>query len=408
MAEQVLAQCLEYAILYMSDLIELGEIGCEVGVTHKLINLRRDLFAIINTLPLTCSTFYGVATQHTAFEYILFYERIRLGISSQSFFLDGVPSNINLFVGPTSLNLPTEQVGRLKLRDVIADRLNVVGKLEAMQKGSTRKVELTTQYTAGLGADVPGPARFLVARTRAVFRGLRATKRDDLFSNCANCNCTRLFYTGELSESWSNATSVSFGSDDEDSSNSLNYWENVAGSSIDSTLPDTRRFCSRACSDQHAYHLKLMMPDFNLHMDADDVAKKSGRARVQESFKLALKRNEIAARALRTSRTKTIKNIAVSNDELELHRERRITALNVDIGLLYAASMIAESSTLSRGRILPGSFMYWRDEPQFYAKPLLEVIKIYSNMRRKEGIVSSLLTTPKFLEKIQTKAHRMF
>ena len=219
----------------------------------------------------------------------------------------------------------------------------------------------------------------------------------------------RLFYKGESIESWSAAklTQVSLGGEEEEENDSQDYWNRIAGLPLDAT-PETRRFCCRACANQHAHHLKIMMPDCGLHMDADDFATKSGRARISESFKLALKRNEVAARALRTARTKSVSNLAVSKEELEVHRQKRITALNVDIGLLYAASIISESSNLSTGRILPGQRIYWRDNPSFYAKPLAVINKIYSNTKRKEGIVSSLLTMPRFLENIQVKAYRMF
>jgi len=403
--EDALGQSIEYAMLRLADMIQLGERDVEPAS----MRLRRHFFTLMHYLPVTCRGLYSRATQHTGFEYMLFYERVRLGVSSPYFFLDGVPSGVHLFVGQTSLNLPNNEIERLKLRDVVADRLQVVGKMEAMRHDSERKIELTALHTAGIGIDVPGPARFLVARSRAIFQGLRATKRNELFTHCDNCNCSRLFYKGELVESWSNAavTQVSLGGGDDDECDSRNYWETVAGSPLDTT-PDTRRFCSRACANQHAHHLEIMMPDSGLHLDADDLAKRSGRARISESFKLALKRNEIAARAMRTMRTKSMRNIAVSKEELELHREKRITALNVDIGLLYAASIIAESSNLSKGRILPGQRMYWRDDPIFYAKPLGAINKIYTSMRRKEGIVSSLVTLPRFLENIQVKAYRLF
>jgi hypothetical protein len=346
---------------------------------------------------------------HQAFEYMLFYERVRLGVASSHFFLDGVPSGVHLFVGPTSLVLSHDDIRKLKLRDVVADRLQVVGKMESMPPDAERKVSLTTQHTAGLPVHVPGPVRFLVARSRAIFQGLRATKTPDSFTHCANCNCNRFFYHGEVAESWANAavSSVALGGDEEEEHDSAEYWKTTAGSPLD-VVSDVRRFCSQACARQHSHHLKILMPDANLHLDADDYAKKPGRARVAESFKLALRRNEIAARALRTMRTTHFPSVAVSTDELEMHRQKRIRALNIDLGVLYAASIIAESASMSNGRILPGQCMYWRDDPMYYSKALSGVSKIYGNLARKEGIVSSILTMPKYMLKIQTVAHRLF
>lgn len=404
LSECALCRCLEYSLTRLAEMICVGE--KDVGAATML--LRRRLFSIVHSLPITSKELYREACQNAAFEYMLFYERIRLGISSPHFFLDGVPSGVHLFVGATSVHLANSEVGRLKLRDVIADRLQVVGRMEAMCPESDRKIQLTTRHTANLGPEVPGPVRFLVDRSRAIFSGLRATKREDLFAQCSNCNCSRLFYKGEVLETWSTAviTCVSTGDDEEDV-DSKHYWGAVAGTALD-VIPSTRRFCSRACAAQHAHHLKIMMPDCGLHLDADDPAIKTGRARVAESFRLALKRNEVAARALRTMRSKHMRNLAVSVEELELHRQQRITALNIDLGLLYASSIIAESSGMCRGRILPGQQLYWRDDPALYAKPLGSVVKIYHTMKRKEGIVSSLLTTPRYMENIRAKAYKMF
>ena len=88
--------------------------------------------------------------------------------------------------------------------------------------------------------------------------------------------------------------------------------------------------------------------------------------------------------------------------------ERHTAALNVDLGVLYAASIVAESSVLSRGKLLPGSQVYWRNDPSYYSRALGVVRGIYFKHRRKEGVVNSLLTTPRFLQIVGQKAARMF
>ena len=400
-AEEPLTRLVEYCINQLRDAIVKGESVCA-----KATALRRFYFSIIHNLPVTCRSILEEAKGYKSFEYVLFYERVRLGIASPHFFLDGVPSGVTLFVGPTSVSLPQRDIQKLKLRDVIADRLQTVGKLENMKPDLPRKIQLTTEHTAGLEEEVPGPARFLVARTRAILRGLRSTKRAEAFDQCANCNCNRLFYKGELSETWTAAERKEVDEAEEELC-SDEYWSQI-GCSFVGTIPDTRRFCSRACRDQHSMHLRQMMPDFNLQMDADDYAKKTGRARIQEAFKLCLKRNEIAARALRTMRSKSWPNLAVDPSEIEANRQKHITALNIDLGLLYAASVISESGNLSNGKILPGQRLYWRDNPAYFAKSLAVVMKTYGKMKRKEGIISSMLTMPKFLEYLQINAHKMF
>lgn len=406
--EESLSRIIEFACNCASDLMCEGE----VGQPSEIMRARVSFFSILHSLPVTCRVFFDEAKRHPAFEYILFFERVRLGVASPYYFMDGVPYGVQLLVGPNTLSLPHQDIAKLKLRDVVADRLQTVAKMECMQRNDPRKLYLMATHTAGLNAQVPGPARFLVARTRAILCGLRATKRPEHFAQCSNCNCNRLFYAGGSSESWASAyvTQVIPGDPDETGS-SEDYWRKLAqpdsAPEIAST-PDTRRFCSQACSQQHAHHLAIMMPDCGLHLEADDSARKTGRARVAESFKLALKRNEVAARSLRTMRTKSMPNLSVSLEELEAHREARIRALNVDLGLLYAASLVAESSSLSNGKILPGQCMYWRDDVCYYSKSLSAVSKLYTKTKRKEGIISSLLTIPRFLELIQVRAHKYF
>lgn len=400
-AEEPLCRLVEYSINQLRDAIVRGETSC-----GRATALRRYYFSLTHNLPVTCRSILQEAKAYTSFEYILFYERVRLGIVSDHFFLDCVPSRVTLFVGPTSISLSQKDLQKLKLRDVVADRLQTVGKLESMEPNLPRKIELTTTHTAGLEDEVPGPARFLVARTRAILRGLRTTKRAESFEQCANCSCNRLFYKGELSETWSSAQTIEV-NDAEEELCSDGYWSQIGRSLID-PIPDTRRFCSRACRDQHSMHLQKMMPDFGLNMDADDCAKKMGRARIQEAFKLCLKRNEVAARALRTMRSKSWPNLAVHPSEIEDNRQRHITLMNIDLGLLYAASVISESGNLSNGKILPGQRLYWRDNPACFAKPLGVVMKAYGRMTRKQGIISSMLTMSKFLEYLQTNAHKMF
>ena len=155
-------------------------------------------------------------------------------------------------------------------------------------------------------------------------------------------------------------------------------------------------------------HLAALVPP--LDTDIDDVgvrANRTGRPRVAEAFRVALKRNEIAARSMRAVGLHAGR-CAVSRKELHRHRQQRIDALNIDIGILYASSMVAESAVLSRGKLLPGSIAHWRRNTHYWARALAIVSRIYLGRRRKEGIVSSVLTVPRFLQVVQARAHTLF
>ncbi len=411
--EEPLSRVVEYAMGQLCEMIEDGE----SGKAKAVLAMRRCFVNIVHKLPITSMVLSRSAHQHAAYEHVLFYERIRLGISSPHYFLDGVPSSVQIFSGVTAMNPSQDsELAKLRYRDLIADRLQTVGKLEQMANDNPRKIQIIAQNRSGLHQSIPGPVCVLVARCRAMCQGVRRVKRAQLFVQCCNLNCNRMFYTGELQEAWCNAESskaaeVTAESDDDvEQGSSSQYWSKVylsGGSSVTSKCP-TKRFCSTACASEHAAHLAAMMPDTGLSMDADDSATRMGRARVAQSLKLALKRNEFASRSLRNTRSRFRGNLAVEAEEIRKYREMHITALNVDIGVLYASSIIAESAVLSKNKLLPGSILYWRDDPLYWAKAVAAVGKIYSSMRRKEGIVSSMLTMPRFLEVIQAKAHTLF
>ena len=402
--EEPLCRVVEHALNQLSVMIEDG-----ASTSMKINRLRNAFVRILHNMPITCQYIFTESKAYPSFEYILFYERLRMRLVCPYFFFDGVPSGVQLFTGETTIDLPNNEIKKLKLCDVVSDRSSVVMKMESMPRTNERKVSLVAQHTAGLGPAVPGPARFLVARTRAIIRGLRVTKRRETFHHCANCNCNRMFYAGEVAETWSRGdlVEVILGELSDDHCGSDDYWHTISGEE-NSTVPDTRRFCSRICCRQHNAQLASMMPDFGIMLDVDDYAKKQGRARVGEAFRLALKRNEVAARALRTLRLTSYSNLSVSHEDIERHRQKRITALNVDLGMLYAASVLSESVAMSNGKILPGQCLYWRDDPVFYSKALSHIMKIYNNTKRKDRIVSSMLTKDKFFECISARAHKMF
>lgn len=404
MAEDALSSLVEHALNIVCDGAKRGE--TEDGAAQVMVRLAA--FRALHTLPLCSRQLLHAATAHPAFELALFYDRVRLGVVDEHYFLDGVPAGVQLFVGYTSLTLPHDAVGRLRLSDAMADRMSTVSKIERLPPADPRRAALPDTHNAALGPLVPAEMAALVARTRAVFQTLRAVKSADQFKNCENCQCQRLMFVGSDADSWSGATSRSIGDVEEEPHESSDYWDAVAGEQLERAVPDTRRFCSRACARQHAEHLALMMPDRGIVLDADDASTKRGRARVADAFRLALKRNETAARALRTIRGRSPRGLAVSQSEIGKHCKRRITALNVDLGVLYAASILAESKTLSEGKVLPGMHMYWRDDSMTYARAVAAVKRAYSAARRDSGVVSSLLTLPKYLEAVGARATKLF
>ena len=394
--EQAFCLLLEHTLAALCDLIEEGEKTEEEP-------FRTAAVQIIHSLPVTNSEFYRTAQQHEHFEPLLFYERVRLGIASFDYFLDGCPFGIQLFCGATGMpDDSTPLPIKFKFRDAIADRLQTIGKLEVLRRDSPKKRDLIARCRYGFSESIPGPVCVFVARCREVAIFSRRVKRQSCFVQCANQQCNRLFFCGATQEYWKAVSEME--TEFEETSSSIDYW-NSAGGELTEKEPDFKRFCSRECARQHSQQVVSILPN-GVYWDADDSAKKVGRARVSEAFKLALKRNEVASRKLRSIRSLFKK--AVSNEEILERRERYVSQLNVDLGILYASFVISESKALSKNKLLPGAEMNWRNYPLYYAKAMASVKKIYSKMRRPEGIISNMLTMPRYMEVLQSKAHKLF
>lgn len=399
--QQPLCRVLENAIFEMCAGVERGAEN-----TDSQKEDRARMLLLCAVLPLTCRELRDEASQHEALLPTLFYERVRHGWSTKNYFLDGLPSSVTLFAGDTSIVLPDEQLRKMRLKSIVLDKRTTIMKIE--NATPARRAELTRDYSpADLHRSVPGCVRVFIARCRSICKGVRRVRNESVFSHCSNVNCARLFYVGEESECWTNADSVRDVSDSEEESSSSEYWS-CAACDPGVHVPSVRRFCCSACEREFGAHLARVMPGIGIEFDADNNAVKVGRARVAEALKLSLKRNEKMSRQLRLLRSAKRARLAVSDAELAVLVERHVAALNVDLGVLYAASIVAESSVLANKKLLPGSQIYWRDNPACYSKAIRAVREIYFKHRRREGIVSCLLVLPRFLQLVADSAAKVF
>jgi hypothetical protein len=415
MANEALCRLIEAAVSQLCVYINDGSLS----MSAKDHDIRISLFRIIHTLPIVCKAFVDEAASHEALPYILFYERLRVsGVTKRppKFFLEGLPVGVSIASGDTVKTLSQSDVTGLNTKKMMENRSNLVGKLEMSEGGSAFKVETCRQHRLpDVPASVPGPVQVVVSICRSVMQAMRMHRPAKNFHNCSNQLCGRLIYRGHSIDLASTGLASSSSSDNSKECNVLgisnsttnSYWSRACGNPVAVERPQSR-FCCEACFNQHENHLKEMLPDGLVELNYDDFIRAvPGRSRVRLAFQAALKRNERAARAIRTASKRPRNYLAVSHSEIEKHRARRICAFNVDLGILYAASVVAESSTISRNLALPGYEAEWRTDQAFYSKAIDAVLKIYS--RNKNGsIVSNMLTSPKFMENIRSKAASLF
>lgn len=366
-------------------------------------HMRRNYnAAMMNKLPVTCHYLRRVARGDTRYTAVMFYERTRLGAARSGHFLEALPPGLSLFSGHTQVHLQDEDLRRLKLRDVVHDRIKTVTNLEMMQNNTERLVQLIKDHTLpDLPTGLPGRVHVFVARMRAICQGLRRVKPDSHFRRCRNRECCRLFYAGAANETASQGEGpVSPTSPVENNS----YWDLAAGGP---TVTDEQsEFCTWSCCEQWRWQLGHALP--SAIMTADHGCRKTGRARVPEALRAVSKRNEQASRHMRTIKKEQREFKALGTTELRAQQQRRIRTLNVDLGLLYVASVVADSRTMSNNKVLPGAHDNWRSRPAFYAKALKEVGKIYDKYHVGGNVIANMIVHEPFLIKLKERAAKVF
>lgn len=398
---------LQHAVEMLCSAIDRGAGG------DRWRDTRNYGAAMLNKLPVTCQRLRGVARGDTRYAAVMFYERTRLGAAASGHFLEALAPGLSLFSGNTSVALQDSDLRKLRLRDVVSDRIKTVSNLENLHNDTERLAQLINDHTLpDLPPGLPGRVHVFVARMRGICQGLRRVKPQAHFRQCRNCECRRVFYAGAPNETGAEAPAGGpqgghAASPSEGPRASGSYWDLAAGGPL--FADEQSEFCTWSCCEQWRWQLGNALPaDDTVAMVADVDCRKVGRARVPEALRAVGKRNERASRHLRIIKKEQRVFTALSAPELKRQRTRRVRMLNIDMGLLYASSVVADSKTLSANKVLPGASENWRSRPAFYAKAVREVAKIYDKHHSGDNVISNMLVNEPFLLKLREKVSRVF
>lgn len=407
---RALDELMQHAVQRLCNHIDAGETGLR-GPSAKADGLRAERnwnAAMLNKLPVTCARLRSTARGDTRYAAVMFYDRTRLGAAGSGHFLEGLPPGLPLFSGNTAFHLANGDLNKLKLRDVVADRIKTVASLEVLPNKGDRLKSLVQEYTlSDVPAGLPGRVHVFIARMRAICQGLQRVKPQIHFAQCKNCECNRLFYRGASTEGPSMASAGSSASSAPTSPGGTSYWDLAGNGPVIGEAQN--EFCTWSCYTQWQWQLEQALPNgTEAAMVADYQCRKTGRSRVPEALRLVGKRNERAGRHQRTIEKEQRRFPALGTAELKKQRTRRVRLLNVDLGLLYAASLMAESRGLSSNKVLAGASEGWRSRPQFYAKAVKEVGRLYDKHHRGGNVIANMLVHEPFLTKLKERSSRIF
>lgn len=398
----------QHAVQMLCDAIETGR----PASNSSLLLERNKNAAMLNKLPVLCQSLRNTARADTRYTAALFYERTRLGCADSGHFLEGLAPGLPLFAGHTNVNMVDNDLRKLKLRDVVVDRVKTVSSLEELGNQSDRFKSLVRDYTVNdLAAGLPGRVHIFIARMRAVCQGLHRVKPASFFRQCRNCECSRIFYCGAPTESGHAAASAALRANSSlpspASPSAPSYWD-AAGGRAESGHSQSE-FCTWMCCNQWKWQIKHALPSMDeSELVADTDCRKRGRARVPEALRKIGKRNEKAARHLRSIEKERRRFPALGSNELKNQRSRLVRMLNVDIGLVYASAIVADSRSMSANIVLPAAAEGWRSRPAFYARALKEVGRLYDQHHRSDHVISNMLNRERFLEKLKQSAKSVF
>lgn len=417
---------LDYVLDHAVDMLEQCINRGENELPERDLDQRVDIVTLLNHLIVMDKNFSVRGRSHPHLMAMLFYERTRLGCMSTGYFLEGCPAGLPLFSGeclpyvPNPADQSRGDLTWIRLRDVVSDRLQTIGKLEALPPTSKRRLRLYEQHQINdLHDNVPPPVRVFISRVRSICQGLMNEREPKQFRQCQNRCCNRLFFVGSHLDSNSvhigvNSVTGTFLSPGEQDSGDEeeNYWKQAMDvTATQATTPYYKRFCSTNCRREWHTQLASAMPQFNDHeLDSDRLCRKQGVKRVSEAFRCAMKRNHEAARCIRTTKRSRKGWPALSEKDKNTYVRRRVRMLNLDAGVLYAATQIAAVKELHSSRkLLAGSVSEWRKDAMYYKRALKMAISEYKHSKHNPDVViGDSDSQHTFFVRLKRKATEMF
>jgi hypothetical protein len=218
---------------------------------------------------------------------------------------------------------------------------------------------------------------------------LKSSKPAHFFANCAHKNCGRRIFCGQTNRV-AQPTSPTVETD-------AAYWSLIAKDALDI---HPSKFCSFSCFSGYQKEVAVLRAvEASISWDEDGVrCRKEGRGRVAEALRACTRRNERAGRIIRDAQSARMSSLD-KRPYFAMLKQR----LNVDLGLIYAASLLAESTSLSAGKVLAATHPNWRRRHWTVAAAAKKVLTTYEKFHTRGNIVSNLWIDEPFLRHLKSK-----
>ena len=346
---------------------------------------RKTVVIALDNLSVTNRELAALARGDARFAYVMFYHRWLL-YRYPNQLLDYVPRSINVHSGRTHGFFVPEP----KLKKMTT--VEMFDAIESAQSSLETSLKLNADYRlSDVPASLPARIKIFVSQFRGLLKMLKRLKTKRAFFACSICGRSAYKYTRSATEKASGT-----------------HYETLC---TDVAAETPLKFCSRACECAHIRTINAYVgvPQITVEMlDCERRIKTApGRGRVAAALAAAQRRNA----DLRRGMAKLKEPPPEQADFVLLERQRRVQALNVDLGVVFASSILASSATMSAGKLLAGISPGWRRRSINFARATRGIVKLYKETHRdKTRVISNLaIEHPErgFLAKIRCRARKL-
>lgn len=309
----------------------------------------------------------------------------------------------------------------LNVRDALHDRTVIALRLASMNDIQLKKCK--KYEPRDLPAGVPPRVAAFVGRARMIAQRL-AARTPAMCVPCERAGCGRLLLHDRSAAPAGLANGAPIvqdvGSDTSDSEDEPPadpeefghaYWDALA------TRPRTRLpprvFCSCTCAqaydDEVAEAVPVRLSDLEADFGCSDG--KLGLSRIAVESRRCFERNAAVARAFRAAARAFERRAlsTISKSAVVRMRQDVVDTLNVDLALVYAASVIAESPPACVARRLPATGPSWRDDAKAWRMVIRAIQQIYTHSwRGGDGIATDERMPPPWLKQVRNRVYSLF
>ena len=384
----------------LKGLIDANEIG-ERGV----------LFFALRVMPRLCREARDEARKDASFPYLMAYMNTVLDYRIPYHYCDLLPPAVD----PAGLSQPIGTIERRVItcmEDTMKARIAMARDIDA---ATTPKIEgpRPDELSPTVPTNLPAKVKLFLYHLGMFHARFRANPQyDHFYKPCARKGCQRPARV-PIPEHVLRQTNGAYTNLADNAKNERCYWHMCHSGDITGVnphLPANMPFCSGACycvtRDEYDRGFNLMARLPHLTAEGPPMRREGTEATPSRLYRAALARNMSINRTVRAPPDHTLcKHYPATAESARAMHRAFIDALNVDLGVLYAANVVHQLPGRHKKDTALPEGAQWREYPVFYTNAIATVRAIYLHGRTHDGVAKG---SEKWLERVHARVRQVF